>query len=75
MNKKNLEPLIYERAWQKLREFPAIIHRGAPQPPTASGGAAAFLISGGIGAVTMMVVHHLSDTSKSTESWVKSIGS
>ena len=75
MNKQTIKQPIYGLFWQKLKEFPAIIHRGAAKPPETSGGSVAFLLSGGIGAVTMMVVHHLSDTSKSTENWVKSIGS
>jgi hypothetical protein len=75
MNKQTINKPIYERAWTKLREFPAVIQRGSQNPPVTSGGAAAFLISGGIGAVTMMVAHHLSDTSKPTENWVKSVGS
>ncbi len=75
MTKSTIKSPIYGQVWSRLREFPAAIHRGAAQPPANSGGAAAFLLSGGIGAVTMMVVHHLSDTSKPTENWVKSIGS
>jgi hypothetical protein len=66
---------FYTNWWLNLREFPAFIHRGSPTSPQYSGAAAAFLISGGIGAVTMMVVHHLSDTSKPTESFVKQVGS
>ena len=75
MKKQTIKQPIYGLFWQKLKEFPAIIHRGAAKPPETSGGSVAFLLSGGIGAVTMMVVHHLSDTSKPTENWVKSIGS
>jgi hypothetical protein len=75
MSNQSTNQPIYAWAWTKLRAFPAIIHRGSLHPPATSGGAAAFLISGGIGAVTMMVMHHLSDTSKSTESWIKSVGS
>jgi hypothetical protein len=66
---------IYSQLWNWLKQFPSAIHRGAKEPPATSGGAAAFLISGGIGAVTMMVVHHFSDTSKTTEAHVKAIGS
>lgn len=66
---------FYTNWWLNLRKFPAFIHRGAQHPPQNSGGAAAFLISGGIGAFTMMFVHHLSDTSKPTESFVKQVGS
>ncbi len=66
---------MYKSVWNKLRTFPGIIHRGSKNPPGASGGAAAFLISGGIGSVVMMVVHHFSDTSKDFEGMVKSFGS
>jgi hypothetical protein len=77
MKKTSANPIepFYVSWWLKLREFPAFIHQGSANPPENSGGAAAFLISGGIGAVTMMVVHHLSDTSKTTESFVKQVGS
>jgi hypothetical protein len=66
---------IYTSLWVKLREYPNVLYRGSIAPPATSGAAAAFLISGGIGAVTMMVVHHLSDTSKNTESMVEVLGS
>jgi hypothetical protein len=75
MNKLVTNRPVYEWAWIKLREFPAMIYRGSASPPATSGAAAAFLISGGVGSVIMMVIHHFSDTSKSTESWVKFLGS
>lgn len=65
----------YRRAWTELKQFPRVLHEGSHHPPTVSGPAAAALISGGIGAVTMMVVHHLSDTSKQREDVVRAIGS
>lgn len=68
-------PLIYSSWWSKLRSFPGLIHQGASSPPQASGGAAAFFISGGIGSVTMMIIHHLSDTSKSFEKGITVLGS
>ncbi len=68
------EPL-YTRFWNRLKRFPQILHQGSHNPPATSGPAAAFLISGGIGAVTMMVIHHLSDTSKDRENVVRTIGS
>jgi hypothetical protein len=72
---RNGQETFYRSLWEKLRSFPGAIHRGSSFPPTNSGGAAAFLISGGIGAVTMMVVHHFSDTSKNFEGLVKNFGS
>jgi hypothetical protein len=71
---KNLVP-FYVQWWLNLRQFPAFMHKGAKNPPQHSGAAAAFLISGGIGAFTMMFVHHLSDTSKARESFVRQMGS
>jgi hypothetical protein len=66
---------VYTQLWNWLKQFPKGLYEGAKHPPTASGGAAAFLISGGIGAVTMMVAHHLSDTSKTREAFLKVLGS
>jgi hypothetical protein len=66
---------FYTRFWNRLKRFPQILHKGSHNPPATSGPAAAFLISGGIGAVTMMVIHHLSDTSKDRENVVRTIGS
>jgi hypothetical protein len=66
---------LYAPLWTKLRSFPSSIHRGSKNPPATSGAAAAFLISGGIGSVVMMVVHHISDTSKDFEGMVKNFGS
>jgi hypothetical protein len=66
---------IYSRAWNQLKQFPGVLSRGADQSPTTSGMAAAALISGGIGAVMMMVSHHISDTNKGFETILhKTIG-
>jgi hypothetical protein len=66
---------FYAGIWNGLKRFPKGLYEGAETPPTTSGGAAAFLISGGIGAVAMMVAHHLSDTSKAREALLKTLGS
>jgi hypothetical protein len=66
---------LYARLWNWLKQFPKALSDGAKNPPPASGAAAAFLISGGIGAVAMMIAHHLSDTSKAREAFLKSLGS
>jgi hypothetical protein len=58
-----------------LKQLPKTIHQGSSNPPGTSGPAAAFLISGGIGSVTMMVGHHLSDTSKAREAFIRQLGS
>jgi hypothetical protein len=66
---------IYSRAWNQLKQFPGVLSRGADQSPTTSGMAASALISGGIGAVIMMVSHHISDTNKGFETILhKTIG-
>lgn len=64
MTKTTLIQPLYNRAWQKIQNFPSVIRRGSHHPPQTSGEAAAVLISGGLGSVTMMVSHHLSETSK-----------
>jgi hypothetical protein len=71
------KPLVpwYAKLWNELKQFPKGLHTGAKTPPASSGAAAAFLISGGIGAVTMMMAHHLSDTSKAREASLKVLGS
>ncbi|HEY9615737.1 MAG TPA: hypothetical protein V6C64_02780 [Microcoleaceae cyanobacterium] len=66
---------LYTRLWQQLHQFPKTLHQGSQHPPSTAGAAAAFLISGGIGAVTMMVAHHLSDTSKDREAMLRTLGS
>ena len=65
----------YSQIWNWLKQFPKGLYEGSKNPPTTSGSAAAFLISGGIGAVTMMIAHHLSDTSKARETVLKDLGS
>jgi hypothetical protein len=73
-NSASVKP-FYQSIWIGLRSFPGFIKNGSKNPPDTSGSAAALLISGGVGAVTMMVVHHISDTSKSFEGMVKTLGS
>lgn len=66
---------IYGSIWNKLKLFPNGLSEGASQPPTASGPAAAALISASFGCFLMMVTHHLSDTSEAREKIVWAIGS
>ena len=68
------EPL-YTVIWERLKRFPNGLAEGSPNPLMVSGPAAAALISAGIGCFTMMVTHHLSDTSKAREKIVWAIGS
>jgi hypothetical protein len=65
---------IYGKIWNNLKRFPNALSEGAEAPPSNSGPAAAALISAGIGCFTMMVTHHLSDTSKATEKIVWNLG-
>jgi hypothetical protein len=67
---------FYGRFWDWLKQFPQGLAVGSKNPPAVSGSAAAALISTGIGALTMMVTHHLSDAdkSKTIEKMVHKIG-
>lgn len=81
MKQRTLSPVVnkslplYTRLWKQLKLFPQTLYNGSKNPPKTAGPAAAFLISGGIGAVIMMVAHHLSDTSKTREAALRSLGS
>jgi hypothetical protein len=44
------------------------------QPPETNGSAAAALISPGIGALLMMISHHIADTQKPFETWLWGLG-
>jgi hypothetical protein len=68
------EPL-YGKAWHWMKQFPGGLAKGSDHPPTVSGPAAAAFISAGIGCLTMMVIHHFSDTNKSFEASVLRLGS
>lgn len=68
------EPL-YSFIWNQFKRFPKGLSEGSKHPPTLSGPAAATLLSAAIGCFTMMVTHHLSDTSKAREQMVWMLGS
>lgn len=76
MKSPTLEP-FYSSVWNQLKLFPQGLAQGAKNPPHTSGSAAAALISAGIGCVTMMVSHHLSDgdKTKAIENWLWALGS
>ena len=65
----------YERIWQNLKQFPSTISQGSKKSPQYSGPAAAALLSTGIGCWSMMITHHLADTSKERDAIVWKIGS
>ncbi|MCY7368043.1 MAG: hypothetical protein LH474_07810 [Chamaesiphon sp.] len=65
---------IYGKVWETLKQFPAGLAKGSDKPPATSGPAAAALISAGIGCFTMMVTHHLADTSKEREKFIWGLG-
>lgn len=65
---------IYTRIWETLKRFPKGLAQGSNNPPTGSGPAAAAIVSAGIGCFTMMVTHHLSETSEAIEQIVLFIG-
>lgn len=73
-NSLKTEP-FYGKIWREIKHFPHELSTGAKTPPTVSGPAAAALVSAGIGAFTMMVTHHLSDTSKAREQFIWMLGS
>ena len=72
-NPADSEP-FYGKFWSKLKRFPSGLSEGSETPPNVSGPAAAALISAAIGCFTMMVTHHLSDTSKDIEKIVWNLG-
>jgi hypothetical protein len=72
--RENSEP-IYTTIWNNLKRFPHGLAAGAKQPPNTSGEAAAALVSASFGCFLMMLVHHLSDTSKAREKIVWMLGS
>ena len=65
---------IYGQIWHQIKHFPKGLSEGAKKAPTVSGPAAAALISACFGCFTMMVTHHLSDTSKEREKFIWSLG-
>jgi hypothetical protein len=74
MTNTSKDRLIYSQVWNYLKQFPAGLATGSQQPPATSGTAAAALISAGIGCFTMMVTHHLADTSKEREKFIWGLG-
>jgi hypothetical protein len=65
----------YALIWERVKTFPKGLAEGSGNPPAVSGPAAAALISAAIGCFTMMVTHHLSDTSKEREKFIWTLGS
>jgi hypothetical protein len=66
---------IYSKVWNSLKGFPAILSKGSDNAPATNGPAAAALISGGVGAMTMMIVHHFCDTNAGFDPMWGNIGS
>ncbi|WP_412973440.1 hypothetical protein [Pseudanabaena sp. PCC 6802] len=58
-----------------LKRFPQGLAAGSERSPEVSGPAAAASIAAAIGCFTMMVAHHLSDTSKAREAFLLQLGS
>ena len=65
---------FYGKMWTNLKRFPNGLADGAETPPKYSGPAAAAVISAAIGCFTMMVTHHLADTSKEREKFIWGLG-
>lgn len=72
-NERQSSP-IYSKLWEYFKQFPTCLATGSQQPPATSGTAAAALISAGIGCLTMMVTHHLAETSIATERSIWMLG-
>lgn len=72
---RKLSPIpIYQKVWDKFKYFSAIFATGSNQPPATSGSAAAALISVGIGCLTMMVTHHIAETSTAADRLIWGLG-
>ena len=67
----NTELPIYSKVWNGLKKFPGVLSKGSTTSPATNGRAAAAFLSGGVGAMTMMIVHHISDTNVDFENWIK----
>jgi hypothetical protein len=66
---------FYGKFWSKLKHFPKGLAEGSATAPSASGPAAAAIVSAAIGCFTMMVSHHLGDTSKEINEMLWNLGS
>jgi hypothetical protein len=66
---------IYTQIWNGFKRFPKNLAKGSDHPPKVSGSAAAALISAAIGCLTMMLSHHLADTSQAGENFIWLLGS
>lgn len=65
---------IYGRFWKWFKQFPSILSQGAKHSPNGSGVAASAFVSTAIGCFTMMVVHHLAETSKARDAFIRKLG-
>jgi hypothetical protein len=65
---------MYEKVWGRLKHFPNSFAKGSSNPPLTSGSAAAALISVGVGCFTMMVTHHLAETSTEIDRFIWGLG-
>ena len=66
---------FYGKLWSKLKHFPGGLAEGSKTAPRVSGPAAAAIVSAAIGCFTMMVSHHLGDTSKEINEMLWNLGS
>ncbi|MGK7945802.1 MAG: hypothetical protein AB4058_15175 [Microcystaceae cyanobacterium] len=56
---------FYGQIWRNIKRFPQFLHQGNANPPQLSGEAAAAFLSASIGAIAMMIAHHLADADQS----------
>jgi hypothetical protein len=65
---------VYTRLWNQFKQFPKGLHEGGDRRIQNSGPAAAALLSGGIGALAMMITHHYAEVSKANNAFVIQMG-
>jgi hypothetical protein len=65
---------VYTRLWNQFKQFPRGLHDSGARSPQNSGPAAAAMLSGGIGAVTMMITHHYAELSTANNEFIIRMG-
>ncbi|MGK7932215.1 MAG: hypothetical protein AB4041_12385 [Microcystaceae cyanobacterium] len=68
---------FYGKIWGQIKRFPQFLHQGNDNPPELSGEAAAAFLSTAIGAIAMMIAHHIADAdqTKTVQAKLLTLGS
>lgn len=74
LTRSNKSIPFYTHVWNRFKQVPKSLHKGSSQPPKTSGVAAAALLSGGIGAIAMMITHHYAELSTANNQFVIEMG-